>query len=351
MANAVQVLQASRTGRGSLIVLELASRVGYLARGVVYISVGLIAFLAAIGVAPRPRGPIAALEAWGEWRFGVFLLWLTAFGLAAFCGWRIMQSVFNVEGRSPGLAGWCGRIGQGFSALMYLVLTWSAFKLIDTLADLHQLDDAASTRAVVKTLLNFPFYGAKIVLAVGVVTMAIGVGNLVQAALRNFAKRLRCNPKFGRKAIRLARIGYSARGVVFFLVGLSIATAGLHSSDAEAQSAGGALSYLRALPFGDALLGFTAIGLIAFGLFAFVEARYRDIGMIRASLATSSRDARLVAYETDPDPHAGAFRDRRGRRSPIGLFFEGPRRRSSARHRVRQARLRQYHRLDLPRRP
>jgi hypothetical protein len=291
LANAVEVLQETRAGRRSLVILELASRIGYLARGVVYISVGLIALLAAIGVAPSPRGPIAALEAWGEWRFGVFLLWLTAFGLAAFCGWRILQSVFNVEGRSPGFAGWCGRIGQGFSAVMYLVLTYSAFKLIDTLADLHQMDDAASTRAVVKTLLNFP-YGGKLVFVLGAATMLIGLGNLVQAALRDFAKRLACNPKFGRRAVRLARVGYSARGVVFFLVGLSIASAGLHASDADAQSAGGALSYLRSLPFGDALLGFTAVGLIAFGLFAFVEARYRDIGMIRASLATSSPGAR-----------------------------------------------------------
>jgi hypothetical protein len=218
-------------------------------------------------------------------------MWLTAFGLAGFCGWRILQAVFSVEGRHPGIAGVLGRIGQGFSAVMYAVLTASAFKLLDTLQDLHQVDDQAATRAVVKTLLHFP-YGGKLVFVVGLATMAIGLNNLIQAAMRNFTKRLACNPKFGRRAARLARIGYSGRGVVFFLVGLSIATAGLKSSEADAYSAGGALSYLRSLPFGDALLSFTAVGLIAFGLFAFVEARYRDIGMIRRSLDTTSPPAR-----------------------------------------------------------
>jgi hypothetical protein len=290
-----------------MVVLELISRTGYIARGVVYISVGLIALLAAIGVAPRPRGPIAALEAWGQWRFGVFLLWLAAFGLAAFCFWRILQSVFSVEGRSKGLLAWGGRIGQGFSAIMYFVLTWSAFKLIDTLADLHQVDDQAATRAV----LAFP-YGGWLVFAVGVATMAIGLGNLIQASLRNFTKRLDANPKFSRRAQRMARVGYCARGFVFFLVGLSIATAGLRNHDAEAHSAGGALSYLRSLPFGDGLLSLTAVGLIAFGLFAFVEARYRDIGLIRRAADTSSRQARLEDHETDHDPRSGTVRDRRG---------------------------------------
>jgi hypothetical protein len=102
--------------------------------------------------------------------------------------------------------------------------------------------------------------------------------------------------------------------VVFFLVGLSIATAGLRSSEADAYSTGGALSYLRQLPFGDGLLSFTAVGLIAFGLFAFVEARYRDIGLIRRAADTSSRQARLDLHETDHDPRPGAVRDRRGRR-------------------------------------
>jgi len=196
--------------------------------------------------------------------------------------------VFDVEGRGPGLYAWCGRLGQGFSAIMYAILTVSTFKLIDTLADLHQIDDQAATRGAVKTLLAFP-YGGWLVFGIGVATIAIGLGNLLQATLRNFTKRLDANPKFSRRAARLARVGYCARGFVFFLVGLSIATAGLSNRDAEAYSAGGALSYLRALPFGDGLLSLTAVGLIAFGLFAFVEARYRDIGLIRRAADTSSR--------------------------------------------------------------
>jgi len=288
VSTAVEVLEQSKAGRRGLVVLELASRIGYCARGVVYISVGLIALLAAIGVAPRPRGPVAALEAWGQWPLGLVLLWLAGFGLAFFAGWRILQSVFDVEGRGPGLYAWGGRLGQGFSAVMYAVLTFSTFKLIDTLADLQQIDDQAATRGAVKTLLAVP-YGGWLVFAVGVATIAIGLGNLLQASLRNFTKRLGCNPQFSRRAQRLARIGYCARGFVFFLVGLSIAAAGLKNRDAEAYSAGGALSYLRSLPFGDGLLSLTAVGLIAFGLFAFVEARYRDIGLIRRAANTGSR--------------------------------------------------------------
>ncbi len=289
--NAVEVLQQSSPGRGGLRLLDLASRTGYVARGVVYVSVGLIALLAAMGIAPRPRGPIAALEAWGQWPMGIFLLWLIAFGLAAFSGWRILQSVFDAEAKGWRLYAACGRVGQAFSAIMYAALSFSAFKLIDAIVDLHQVDDEARTRAVIQRLLDLP-HGAALVLWVGIAAVAIGLGNLIQSVARTFGKRLTSHPKFTRRARVLARFGYGARGIVFILVGASVVAAGAHASSLEAQSAGGALSYLRSMPFGDALLASTAAGLIAFGLFAFVEARYRDLGLVRREAATLRGDVR-----------------------------------------------------------
>ena len=75
----------------------MAARVGYASRGAVYLSIGAMALLKALGLTPHAEGAIGALRAWGQWPIGVALLWVTGVGLCAFAGWRALQSVFDIE--------------------------------------------------------------------------------------------------------------------------------------------------------------------------------------------------------------------------------------------------------------
>ncbi len=77
---------------------------------------------------------------------------------------------------------------------------------------------------------------------------------------------------------RAGRLGHAARGVVFIVIGLFLAQSALQPDPDEAHGLGGTLSALAAQPFGPYLLGLVACGLVAFGLFMFVVARYRRIG-------------------------------------------------------------------------
>ena len=75
----------------------------------------------------------------------------------------------------------------------------------------------------------------------------------------------------------LGRAGFTAKGVVFNLIGAFLILAGVQADPSEAEGLGGALRSLQGQPYGWILLGLTAIGLGCYGAFSFSEALFRRI--------------------------------------------------------------------------
>jgi hypothetical protein len=255
---------------------ELACRAGYVARGVVYLSIGLVGLLAAARLTPHATGALGALDAWSDWPFGVSMLWLMGLGLYGFAGWRFLQSVLDADGEGRSPVALLRRVGQLVSGLVYAGLAVSVFGLLDTLEDLHEVDDRARTSAMVEKLLDMPA-GGLLVIAAGLFVLAAGVGNIVQAGFSRFSQRLACPRNTRLPAALLGRLGYLARGVAFLPAGGFMILAGWHARAAEAQGMGGALEALAATPLGRPAMAAIAIGLIAFGAYALFEARFRPI--------------------------------------------------------------------------
>jgi hypothetical protein len=255
---------------------EMAARLGYMARGTVYLSIGLIALLAVLGVAPHTRGAVGALQAWSRWPLGNVLLWFIGVGLYGFAGWRVLQSVFDVDGQGKTAKAWASRAGQAMSGLIYGTLAVSAFDLIDALHDLRRVGEQAETRATVSAVMAWPL-GSKVVMAAGLFILACGLGNAIRAFVDDFGSTLRCDPKVRVWACRLARVGYFGRGVAMLPAGFFMLVAGWHERALEARSVGSALWSLHTLAFGDVVLALIGAGVAAFGAFAFVEAWYRPI--------------------------------------------------------------------------
>src|ERR1700759_634642 len=90
---------------------EMAASLGYVARGLVYLSTGAIALLAVARVIPHTHSPIRGLQAWAHWPLGVLLLWVTGIGLYGFAGWRTLQSVFDADRQGTTLKAWGSRAG------------------------------------------------------------------------------------------------------------------------------------------------------------------------------------------------------------------------------------------------
>ena len=250
--------------------VEAAARLGYAARGAVYLSIGAIALLAALDRTPGAEGAVGALEAWGRWPAGVTLLWIVGVGLCGFAGWRALQSLFDADGRGTSWKALSARVGQAISGATYAALTVGVFGLIDALEDLREADDSAATRETIGKALDLPF-GDLLVIGVGLFVMAAGIGSIVRAFTDHFCRDLDCSPRRRRWIGLTARIGYAGRGVALVPAGLLIVGAGFHARASEAKGLGGALDALERGPLGGPVLLLTALGLLAFGLFALME--------------------------------------------------------------------------------
>lgn len=258
--------------------VELAARLGYVARGLVYLSVGLVALLAALGVTPHARSALGAVEALSGWTAGVALLWFIGLGLCGFALWRALQSFLDADGQGKAASGLAARAGQAVSGLVYGGLAVSVFSLLHTARNLKRPSEHAEMVRHIQTFLSF-HGGGLLVIALGVFVLACGLGNMVRAVIGHFGRTLACEEALAPWAGTVARVGYFARGLALAPVGFFMARAGLYARASEAHGVGGALETLHRQPMGGLLLGLTAAGLMAFGLFGFIEAAYRPICM------------------------------------------------------------------------
>ena len=256
--------------------LEWAGRLGYAARGVVYLGLGAIVLLAAADLTPRARGAKAMLAAWADWPLGLVLVALVSLGLLAFAVWRGLQALLDADRHGESPKAIAVRIGQAVSGLIYGGLGLWGLELLDAFEDVGEADEEQAAHGAAASILALP-YGEVLLLMAGVVLVGVGVGNIVQGLMQDFAKRLACDARVCRWVAPLARLGYGARGLATLPAGVFLIQAGLEARSHDAHSWGGALQALERQPFGSWMLALIAIGLVAFGLFGFVEAAFRRI--------------------------------------------------------------------------
>jgi hypothetical protein len=264
------------------------ARVGFAAKGLVYVFVGILAAQAALG-AGAPTGSEGALRAIEVQPFGQVLLALTALGLAAYVFWRLLSAVLNPDGDSA-----VKRIGHAGAALVYAGLAYEAARMAlgagggggggqaDAVGGGAASGSAGEQRAAHWTaeVLGMPL-GPWIVGAVAAVIAGYGLYQLYKAWTADVGDELeltRVSSKARRAIFAIGRAGLAARGIVLVLIGWFLAHAALQVDAGEVRGLGGSLRALEGESYGPVLLGAVAVGLVAYGLYQFVRARHRRVG-------------------------------------------------------------------------
>lgn len=259
--------------------MVMLARIGYATRGVVYIIIGVLAVELAVGHGGKLTDQRGALQTIADQPFGKFLILLVAIGLVGYGLWSLIEALFNTEGKRSNAQGIAARIGYAAVGISYAILSIGAFQLALG-APTAGKSSTTSTQDWTARLLKEPF-GVALVVIIGLVVIAIALYLFYRAYSAEFQKYLNLSSlsaQLRRWAVDLGRFGYAALGVVFSIIGIFLIVAAFHHNAGQAQGLDGALKELAHQPFGPVLLAIVAIGLIAYGLFSFVEARYRRIG-------------------------------------------------------------------------
>lgn len=253
-------------------------RIGYVAKGVVFLGIGLLSASAALGQNVGATDFRGVMRAVLVQPFGATLLASLIAGLSCYVVWLLLATFVNAGDMRDDAGGITARVRALFLAVIYSGIIAIAVEAFGGKAR-NGGDDEAAQSWTARALAQ-PF-GATIVVAIGAAILIGGVLECRRGCREKFAKRLDLDA-YSRATqtwiVRFCAFGFAARGAVFALLGALLIRAGWQSDSSKARGMSGALDAVIAQPFGRTMFIVGAIGLAAYGSYCWVKARYLKIG-------------------------------------------------------------------------
>ncbi|WP_156839133.1 DUF1206 domain-containing protein [Novosphingobium aquimarinum] len=244
-------------------------RVGYFSRAIMYAVLGLIALTSAQQIAQGTSGIFQAIE---NYPAGTAILWIMVVGLTAYALFRFCSPLFDIENNGSDAKGWGKRIGHLGSGIGHLALAYSAYKFASSDAGDSSSSQGGGAQEAAAGVLSVDFGGV----VIGLLGIAFGVTAIFQAKKAitgDFMNRISSRAPSATRW--LGGAGFLARAVVYAVIALSLIKAGFASGGSDQiKTLGDAVASLAGEGF---VFTLTAIGLLLFGLFSLVLARYRII--------------------------------------------------------------------------
>ena len=186
-----------------------------------------------------------------------------------------MQGFLDRDRKGTGARGLAQRAGQLGKAALYLGLCATTVSIVvDARGSGGPSEDKWTAR-----VLELPS-GRVLVGAIGLAVLAAGAFNAYRSLTAKFRKDLqteRMAKEEDRLYTAIGVVGHAARGIVFSMIGFFVLRAAWQYDPKESIGLDGALRKLAHQEYGRLWLGTVALGMLAYALFCFVQARYRDV--------------------------------------------------------------------------
>lgn len=259
-------------------IVKRLARFGFYTKGFLFVVIGVLAILVAVGDrGGRLADPTGALGYIAQFTYGKILLIVFIVGAICHGAWNILRGAADVDNHGKnwqGIVKRCIAVGVG---LFYFFLAWTAWDIILT------VQVAGENGSVQKTLtgiiLALPL-GAVLVFLIGLSVIGAGFSECYRGVTGKFQEDFRLRELQGGKRRIVSVLGalsFTARAVIFGLMGYFFIRAAIASDANEAMGIDGALRFLSQSYYGIILLFVAATGVICHGVLSIYEARYRRI--------------------------------------------------------------------------
>ncbi|QIN81646.1 DUF1206 domain-containing protein [Rubrobacter tropicus] len=254
--------------------VDAFARFGYVAKGVVYATIGLLAMLEALGMGGKTASPDGAMQSIGTQPLGGLLLVVLSAGLFGYAAWKVVQGVTDPDDRGSDAHGVVRRVCYVGSGAIHAALAYTAAQSVFGAEDSSEDAMAASVMAYQPPL------GRILVTLVGIGVIGVALYQLYAAYGAKFKGELKLHRMHGAEefGVTLAgRVGTAARALALGLAGAFVLLATYQSNPEKTRGLGGALETLQQQPLGSFMLAAVAAGLMIYGAFMFLVARHRHI--------------------------------------------------------------------------
>lgn len=251
------------------------ARVGWAAKGVVYVLAGVLALI----VASRANGwsdttttegaeeasPTGAVQTVADSAGGGALLWVLALGMLLYAAWRLVTAILPAHDSDAKT--WAKRVGYLVSVVLYTSLALTAIRL----ARNPSASSDGNSQVSDTTASIMENSGGRVLIGiVGAILVAVGLYRLVKGVRQDVTDELDMS---GMSADRsrwtrwLGAIGEAGRGISLGLIGFFLVRAAAMYDADEATGLDGALRRLATDSWGVVIVVMVGVGSIAYGVF------------------------------------------------------------------------------------
>lgn len=248
-------------------------RVGYAARGVVYVLLGAFALTAALGGGSTPDSK-TALAKLLDMPLGNIMLGLVVIGLLAYALWKFVDAAWDLDGKGDDPQGWGARSAQVISGVIHLTVAASVTPLLFGSTNSQNGGDQ-KVEHWTAVLMQQPL-GRWLIGFTGAIAVGIGVQHFIRACKESYKENLRYTAR-AERLDPLVKLGLIAHGAVVVIVGVFFLWAAWSAEPSRAGGTREALVALRTSEGGHILFLVMALGLLGFAVYCFIEAAYRIV--------------------------------------------------------------------------